>query len=116
MFGQWGLICDDLFGLRDAEVVCRELGFPLGAAEILPPGSYINQDHTEETVFLVDDLNCLGNESSLLECEFEGWGVHDCLREEVCIVLHALHKVNTFSKCCICLSVLSNCMFHLQND
>ncbi|XP_021942881.1 uncharacterized protein LOC110841538 isoform X2 [Zootermopsis nevadensis] len=87
VFGQWGLICDDLFGLRDAEVVCRELGFPLGAAKILPPGSYINRDHTEDAIFLVDDLMCLGNESSILECEFEGWGVHDCLREEAVSVM-----------------------------
>jgi len=83
VFGQWGLICDDLFGLRDAEVVCRELGFPLGATEVLPPGSYISRDYTKPAVFLIDDLKCLGNESSVLECEFEGWGVHDCLPEEV---------------------------------
>jgi len=87
VFGQWGLICDDLFGLRDAEVVCRELGFPLGATEVLPPGSYISRDYTKPAVFLIDDLQCLGNESSILECEFEGWGVHDCLPEEAVSVV-----------------------------
>ncbi|PSN37221.1 hypothetical protein C0J52_12660 [Blattella germanica] len=81
-FGRWGLICDDLFGLRDAEVICRDLGFSLGAAEILPPGSYLSRNNDDDPVILVDDLKCLGNETSLLQCEFEGWGVHDCLPEE----------------------------------
>jgi len=83
--------------MRDAEVVCRELGFPLGAAEVLPPGSYVSRNYAEDAIFLVDDLKCLGNESSILECEFEGWGVHDCLPEEVgtfMCSLHTVHEVN----------------------
>ena len=33
--------------------------------------------------FLVDELLCKGNETSLMHCDQAGWGVHDCLPEEV---------------------------------
>ncbi|KAK6631387.1 hypothetical protein RUM44_005914 [Polyplax serrata] len=78
VLGKWGVICDDKFDLRDANVVCRELGFSLGAAEVLQHSHYPVKD----PLFLLDDLECLGNETSLRECSFPGWGKHNCGSEE----------------------------------
>lgn len=33
--------------------------------------------------YLMDDLNCKGNEATLAECDFAGWGEHDCREAQV---------------------------------
>lgn len=80
--GKTGFVCDDNFGMRDAEVVCRELGFELGALEV-KGNSYYAKEMGNNTFYLMDDVGCLGNESSLRDCDFNGWGVHNCMGQEV---------------------------------
>lgn len=80
--GKTGFICDDKFGMRDAEVVCRELGFSLGALEVRG-NSYYAKEISNNTFYLMDDVTCFGNESSLRDCDFNGWGVHNCMAQEV---------------------------------
>ncbi|XP_036336610.1 uncharacterized protein LOC118746806 isoform X1 [Rhagoletis pomonella] len=81
ILGKWGYVCDDKFGLRDAEVVCRELGFKLGASEVRGY-SYYPPTETEVS-FVMDEVDCRGDESSLRECNFKGWGVSNCGPDEV---------------------------------
>ncbi|XP_017071834.1 uncharacterized protein LOC108108319 isoform X3 [Drosophila eugracilis] len=79
--GQWGYVCDDKFGLKDADVVCRELGFQMGAQEVRGSSYYPppNQDFN----YLMDEVECHGNETKLSECTFKGWGIHNCGVDEV---------------------------------
>lgn len=79
--GQWGYVCDDKFGLKDADVVCRELGFQMGAQEVRGSSFYAppNQDFN----YLMDEVECHGNETKLGQCAFKGWGVHNCGVDEV---------------------------------
>lgn len=39
------------------------------------------QEH--HTLYMMDDIECLGNETSLMQCNFAGWGIHNCADREV---------------------------------
>ncbi|XP_032783777.2 uncharacterized protein LOC116921556 isoform X1 [Daphnia magna] len=97
VFGQWGAICDDHFSPNDANVICRQLGFPLGASQALSHSTF-GPGHP----ILMDDVMCRGNESSLADCPFAGWGVHNCAPEETagvrCILTETMCTENQF-KC-----------------
>ena len=71
--GEWGTVCDDSWNLKDAKVVCRQLGF-LGAEAALQ-GPYV-PDGTGQ--IWLDDVTCTGSEQFLSNCHHRGWGSHDC--------------------------------------
>ena len=75
--GEWGTVCDDGWTLSAAQVVCRELGF--GPAVFARIGSYYGQGYGP---IWLDDVICVGNESSIKKCQHSGWGVHDCDHSE----------------------------------
>uniref|UniRef100_A0A3Q2CCJ9 Galectin-3-binding protein A-like n=1 Tax=Cyprinodon variegatus TaxID=28743 RepID=A0A3Q2CCJ9_CYPVA len=75
--GAWGTVCDDGWDINDARVVCQQLLYP-GAKEA--PGSAAFGQGSGN--ILMDDLGCTGNEISLLQCTFGGWGVHNCGHSE----------------------------------
>lgn len=84
-YGQWGYVCDDKFTITNANVLCRELGFNMGAAEVKPNSFYPSNANVPitESSFMMDEVTCQGNETSLKECDFDGWQVSDCNAEEV---------------------------------
>ncbi|KAJ8916663.1 hypothetical protein NQ315_000308 [Exocentrus adspersus] len=82
-FGKTGYVCDDQFGIKDANVICRELGFQLGAADIKGNSYYATDVKENNTLYMLDDLDCIGNETTLLDCNFPGWGIHNCRDQEI---------------------------------
>ena len=64
--GEWGTVCDDGWDINDANVVCRQLGF--SRASGAPRGAKYGQG---SGTIRVDDVNCQGDEASLLECSYE---------------------------------------------
>ena len=64
----WGTICDKGWNLNDARVICKQLSFSNEVAAVPMAGFGAGSG----AIFL-KDVDCEGNERSLLECEHGGW-------------------------------------------
>lgn len=75
--GVWGTVCNDDWTHKDAEVVCRHLNYTrtIGTTSYLIFGSGTG-------MIWMDNVNCIGNESSLGDCQHPGFGNHNCLHTE----------------------------------
>ncbi|XP_052762777.1 adhesion G protein-coupled receptor L3-like isoform X1 [Mya arenaria] len=76
--GRWGTICDDHFNADAASVVCRMLHINVTDATVIPEGFY---GEGNGTIWL-DDVRCLGNESSIADCAHGELGRTDCKHYE----------------------------------
>ena len=72
--GSWRGVCDDSWDAAEARVVCRQLGYSDGSAVTRIQGGNNN--------FVLDDLDCDGEEDNLLECPHIGVGIHNCQSNE----------------------------------
>lgn len=75
--GQWGTVCDDIFGDIDAQVVCRQLNLSTSraSAQQFAFGS--------GTGFIwLDNVQCRGTENRLVDCVHNGFGEHNCFHFE----------------------------------
>ena len=71
--GTWGTICDDYWTEDEADVACRQLGFAGGS--VVDPSRFIAGSSRRTGYFppgtgpiWLDDVQCTGNESGLLQC------------------------------------------------
>ncbi len=72
--GQWGTVCDDSFDSNAANVACRQLGYSGGEMDT---GVLAGLDP-----IWMDDVACSGLETRLVDCEFRGFGEHNCSHSE----------------------------------
>lgn len=71
--GHWGRVCDDLWDMSEAHVVCRQLS--CGRALAAPGEARFGEGRGE---FLLDDVECSGGESFLGQCLHADWLLHNC--------------------------------------
>lgn len=79
--GEWGTICDDNWDDKDAAVVCLMLGYH-GSSKALLRSYYGSGDGN----VLLDEVECIGTETSINQCEHNDWKKHDCYSWEIAAV------------------------------
>lgn len=73
----WGTVCDDQWSTTNADVVCREL--KCGTVLEAKKGAFFGEG---EGQIWLDDVQCLGSESSILKCSHRPLGENNCGHSE----------------------------------
>ncbi|KAI8517873.1 scavenger receptor [Branchiostoma belcheri] len=68
----WGTVCHNQFDIKDADVVCKMLGYP--SAQLVRNDAYFGPGRGP---IYMDDLHCNGDENSLFNCSYPGWTIND---------------------------------------
>lgn len=71
--GTWGTVCDDLWDLAEATVVCHQL--QCGQAVAAPTGAHFGAGSGK---IVLDDMRCVGSESHLGQCVHGDEAGHNC--------------------------------------
>jgi len=66
---EWGTVCDDYWDNNDGIVACRQLGLQHIATAYFGPGT---------GQIWLDNLQCTGSESQLVNCKCNQFGSHNC--------------------------------------
>ena len=75
--GNWGTVCDDGWDIKNARVVCRQLGFPFAVSA--PGSAHFGAGSGQ---IWLDEVDCSGIERSIVSCQHSGWGVENCGHHE----------------------------------
>lgn len=90
--GVWGTVCFYQWDIRDATVVCRQLGYD-GALEALRYASAAYGPGTG--IVWLSLLQCVGNESSITSCAHSEWGEYTCSHNnDACVICNPSGIIN----------------------
>ena len=75
--GAWQTVCDDFWGLSDANVICKNLRYPAASAAL--GSAYFGQGQFGP---ILDNVACSGSETSVYNCPHNGLFVENCGHSE----------------------------------
>uniref|UniRef100_A0A3B1INW4 SRCR domain-containing protein n=1 Tax=Astyanax mexicanus TaxID=7994 RepID=A0A3B1INW4_ASTMX len=93
--GEWGTVCGNNWDMRDAAVVCRELG----CGEAVDALSEAHFGSGSGQIWM-DDVDCSGSESTLKNCRSSLWKKHDCHPTQISRVICS-GKLHYISYACL---------------
>ena len=73
---EWRTVCNNNFNNAAASVVCRQLGYT---------GAYRVQSFKSGPaggVIWLENVQCNGNEASIMDCKHDGWGNTSCTHHD----------------------------------
>jgi len=76
--GEWGTVCDDNFGNKEASMACKAMGFADGVAQFNPT---TEAGRSTQGIFM-DEVNCSSTETHFWECSFHFATTTDCGHNE----------------------------------
>ncbi|XP_062867456.1 scavenger receptor cysteine-rich type 1 protein M130-like [Trichomycterus rosablanca] len=93
--GSWGTVCGDMWDIKDAQVVCRELQCGVALSTHIPawfgPGT---------GSILLNKVECEGNETSLWNCRFKVCEENECgHQEDVGVVCSEFKEIRLTGGC-----------------
>lgn len=71
--GSWGTVCDDHWTLKEANIVCRSLGF--GSAAAATKAAHYGKGVGK---IMLDNVRCEGSERTITQCRHHDWYKTNC--------------------------------------
>ncbi|XP_061176832.1 adhesion G protein-coupled receptor L4-like isoform X2 [Saccostrea echinata] len=91
--GIWGTICDDKWTDREAGVICHMIGAMRENASVRKFSKFGNGVGS----IWLDEVSCIGNETSIVDCSHTMWGINDCTHAEDVGVICVPHSDTTIN-------------------
>ena len=94
--GAWGTVCDDGWDFKDANVVCRQLGFQRALTAVKAAAFGRGQGKIS-----IKNVRCTGDESSLRHCGHSTFVRDNCTHSNDAGVVCSPGKMNSLIQCTV---------------